>query len=279
MELALTTRPRRIDAHQHYWSIGRGDYGWIQKGDALDRDYLPADLAPLNAAAGIDQTIVVQAAPTVAETDWLLALAPDEPSILGVVGWAPLDDPDDPTLDRLGADAGCVGVRPMLQDLPDDWIERRVERETLERVAAHGLVFDVLARPAQLLPALHALEQVPELVAVIDHLGKPDYASHPGAWADAMRSLAARPGTHCKLSGLITELGPGWARDDVRAHAEVALQAFGPDRVLFGSDWPVCLTAGSHRQVVDLAGWLLEALEPVERDAVFGGNAARIYHV
>jgi L-fuconolactonase len=246
----------------------------------LHRDYLPADLAPLNAAAGIDGTIVVQAAPTVAETDWLLELAAGERSILGVVGWAPLDDPDDPTLARLGGERACVGVRPMLQDLADDdWIDRCVARGTLERVAAHGLVFDVLARPAQLPPALRALERVPELVAVVDHLGKPDYSCDPGGWAATIRAFAARPNTYCKLSGLISEVGRGWSRDCFRAHADVVLQAFGPDRVLFGSDWPVCLTAGSHAQVVELADWLLEGLERAERQAVFGGNAARMYRV
>lgn len=246
----------------------------------LHRDYLPADLAPLNAAAGIDGTIVVQAAPTVAETDWLLELATREPSILGVVGWVPLADPDDAALARLGADSRCVGIRPMLQDIPDDdWIERRVARDALEQVAAHGLVFDVLARPGQLPHALRALERVPDLVAVVDHLGKPDYAQDPRAWADLMRALAERPNTHCKLSGLITEVGEGWRRERFRAHADLVLEAFGPGRVLFGSDWPVCLTAGSHAQVVELADWLLGALAPAEREAAFGGNAARIYRV
>ena len=276
----MTPHPRRIDAHQHYWSVARGDYGWMPATSPLHRDYLPADLLPLSAAAGIDGTIVVQAAPTVAETDWLLELAAGEPSILGVVGWAPLDDPHEPTLARRGDDSACVGIRPMLQDLvDDDWIERCVARETLEQVAAHGLVLDLLARPAQLPHALRALERVPELVAVVDHLGKPDYSRDPGGWGDAIRALAARPNTYCKLSGLITEVGRGWSRDRFRAHTDVVLEAFGPERVVFGSDWPVCQTAGTYAQVVELAQWLLDALEPVERDAVFGGSAARLYRV
>jgi L-fuconolactonase len=279
VELALTPQPRRIDAHQHYWRIGRGDYGWIAPGTPLYADFLPADLAPLNAAAGIDGTIVVQAAPTVAESEWLLELAAGEPSILGVVGWAPLDEPDSPALDRLGAAPACVGVRPMLQDLPDDWIERRVATATLVRVAEHGLVLDVLARPAQLAHAVRALERAPELVAVVDHLGKPDYSAEIGDWAAAICALAARPNTHCKLSGLITEAGRGWSREQFRGHAELALHAFGADRVLFGSDWPVCTAAGTHAQVVELAEWLAGELDPPGRDAVFGGNAARIYRV
>lgn len=273
----MTPVVRRIDAHQHYWRPARGDYFWMPADGPLRRDYLPADLAPANAAAKIDGTIAVQAAPTVAETDWLLQLAQAEPSILGVVGWVPLEDPSDPALDRLGADPRCVGIRPMLQDLPDDWIVRNVQGETLERVAALGLVFDLLTLPSQLMPALSMLEPVPDLVVVVDHLSKPAYLEQPGSWASNIRAFAERPNTYCKLSGLITEVGPGWKRDDFRRHAELVLDAFGPERVVFGSDWPVCLLAGSHAEVVELAEWLTAGLDDQEKAAVFGGNAERIY--
>jgi L-fuconolactonase len=269
--------PRRIDAHQHYWRPARGDYFWMPADGPLRRDYLPEDLAPANAAAAIDGTIVVQAAPTVAETDWLLQLAAAEPSILGVVGWAPLEDTTGQTLARLGADPRCLGIRPMLQDLPDEWIMRSVERETLESVARLGLVFDLLSYPRQLVHALRALEPVVDLVVVVDHLSKPAYLEEPGSWAAGMRAFAERPHTYCKLSGLITEVGSGWKRTDFRRHADVVLEAFGPERVLFGSDWPVCLTAGSHAGVVELAEWLIADLEDDQKAAVFGGNAERVY--
>jgi L-fuconolactonase len=222
----------------------------------------------------------VQVAPTVAATDWLLSLAAYESRICGVVGWAPLDDADDPSLARLGEDPRCVGVRPMRQDMPeDDWLERHVRRETLEQVAASGLVFDVPACPAQLGPALRALERVPELVVVVDHLGEPPFDHDPDDWADLIRAFAARPHTHCKLSGLIGEVPRGFDRDGFRRHVEIVVEAFGPGRVLFGSDWPVCLTAGTHAEVIELADWLTRELEPAEREAVFGGNAARVYNV
>lgn len=273
----MTVPPRRVDAHQHYWRLERGDYHWMPDDGVLHRDYLPEDLAPANAASAIDGTIAVQAAETVAETDWLLQLAATEPSILGVVGWAPLDDPDDPTLERLAADPRCLGIRPMLQDLEDDWIVRCVERETLERVAALGLVFDLLSIPPQLDYALTALEPVTDLVVVVDHLSKPAYLEQQGDWAAGIRAFADRPNTYCKLSGLITEVGTGWKRDDFRRHTDFALDAFGPERLLFGTDWPVCLLAGSHADVVELAEWLVADLDGDQKAAVFGGNAERIY--
>jgi L-fuconolactonase len=269
---------RRIDAHQHFWRVARGDYRWMPDRGPLRRDYLPADLWPLTEAAGIEGSIAVQAAQTVAETDWLLGL--DDPAILGVVGWCPLDDPADGTIERLAAVPRCVGVRPMLQDLPeDDWIARRVARRELERVAAGGLVFELLAHPRHLPHALRAFEPIADLVVVVDHLAKPDYRGELGRWADDMRTLAARPRTYCKLSGLVTEVGPGWSADDFRRHADVVLDAFGPDRVMFGSDWPVCVDAASYAEVVELAERLTAHLDARERAAIFGGAAAAVYGV
>jgi L-fuconolactonase len=272
---------RRIDTHQHFWRVARGDYHWMPDSGPLRNDYLPGDLAPLNAAAGIDGTITVQCAQTVAETDWLLQLAEEEGSgILGVVGWAPLDDPDDPTLDRLGADPICVGIRPMIHELPDeDWIVRQVRTEELSRVAAHGLVFEVLSFPNHLGHALQAVASIDDLVVVIDHLSKPHYRDGLGGWAEGMRAFAERPETYCKLSGLVTEVGDGWVADDFRRHVDFVLEAFGPARVMFGTDWPVCLKAASHAQVVGLAEQLTADLGESERAAVFGGNAARVYGV
>jgi L-fuconolactonase len=282
--MSATERIRRIDAHQHYWRPARGDYHWMPAEGPLHRDYLPADLRPLNAAAGIDGTITVQAAQTVAETDWLLQLAGDPASdILGVVGWVPLDTLTHATLDLMAAHPACVGVRPMLQDLEDDdWISTRVPREQLARVAQGELVFEVLSFPRQLPYVVQALESVPELTVVIDHLSKPVYTAERGEWAkwaEHMTALSARPGTYCKLSGMVTEVGAGWSVDDVRRHADFVLEAFGPDRVLFGTDWPVCLQVASHAQVVELAEQLTSPLNDTERAAIFGGNAERVYGI
>jgi L-fuconolactonase len=279
--MSASEAPKSIDAHQHYWRVARGDYHWMPADGPLHRDYLPDDLRPLNEAAGIDGTIVVQAAQTVAETDWLLELAADPASrIIGVVGWVPLDDPADATIERLGAHSACVGVRPMLHDLADDdWIVRSVPREQLERVASQELVFEVLARPQHLPHVLRAVEAVDELTVVVDHLAKPVYRTDPGQWAACMSALAARPRTYCKLSGIVTELGPGWRVEDVRRHADHVLETFGLDRVLFGTDWPVCLTAATHAEVVALAERLTEQLDERERGLLFGGNAEQVYGV
>jgi L-fucono-1,5-lactonase len=272
---------RRIDAHQHFWRVERGDYHWMPDSGPLRRDYLPADLVPLSAAADIDGSVAVQAAQTTAETEWLLSLADDPASkMLGVVGWAPLDEPGHASLDALAAHPRGVGVRPMIQDLAeDDWIERRVDPHELQRVADLGLVFDLLALPRQLGPALRALTRVPDLVVVVDHLAKPSYRDAPGEWATAMSAFADRPNTYCKLSGLVTEIGAGWGAADFRQHSDIVLNAFGPDRLLFGSDWPVCLLAASHADVVRLAEELTAGLDQRERAAVFGDNAARVYGV
>jgi L-fuconolactonase len=271
----------RIDAHQHFWRVARGDYDWMPAGPPLRRDYLPEDLRPLNQAAGFDGSIVVQAAQTVAETEWLLNLAvEDDPAILGVVGWARLDGDADAMLARLGDHPKGGGVRPMLQDLgEDDWIWRRVPQQTLHDVAAQGLVFDVLSYPRHLPWVRRALERVDDLVVVIDHLSKPSYREALGGWRDDMRALAARPQTFCKLSGLVTEVSGGWSIDDFRRHVDIVIEAFGPERMLFGTDWPVCLLAAKHAEVVRLAEVLTADLGPLAQAQIFGSNAKRVYGV
>ncbi len=274
---------RRIDAHHHFWRVARGDYHWMPPEGALRHDYLPGDLAPLLKAARIEGTILVQAAQTVAETRFLLELAaqPGSP-VLGVVGWAPLDDPQVGTLlEEFAATPALVAVRPMLHDLADPaWIARPVVVENLRRVAALGLRFDALSFPEHLPHVLRALDRVPDLPVVIDHLSKPKYGPVPAAnWRGWMAELAVRPGTFCKLSGMVTEVGPGWTIDHFRGHADHILTAFGPDRVMFGSDWPVCLQAAGYAEVVGLAEALTGGLSVAESADVWGGSAARFYGV
>lgn len=273
----------RIDSHHHFWRVARGDYHWMPESGPLRRDYLPADLQPELRAAGIDGTVLVQAAETVAETDFLVGLALGDGRqcpVLGVVGWVPLDSDDAPReLERLAANELVVAIRPMLQDIPDvDWVTRPRVIENIRRLPALGLAFDVLSYPRHIPYALAAIDQVPDLDVVVDHLSKPAYRPRPTEeWRAWMTELARRPRVHCKLSGMVTEVGAPWSAHDFRGHAELVLEAFGSDRVMFGSDWPVCLQAASYGDVVGLAEDLLTGLSDHERSEVWGTTAARFY--
>jgi L-fuconolactonase len=277
--------PPRIDAHQHFWSLSRGDYGWLTpEMGAIHRDFGPVDLAPLLREAGIGGSIAVQAAPTEAETRYLLDIAKAEPGILGVVGWSDLEAPDALAhLGRLAADPLLVGLRPMLHDLPDDgWLLRPGLRPAMEAMQALGLVFDALVKPRHLPHLLRFAEARPGLAIVIDHLAKPAIAEGPGTrswrgWAEGMAALARLPHVHCKLSGMVTEAAPGWTVEELRPYAERVLELFGPKRLIWGSDWPVLRLAGSYSGWWEATAALLASLPPESRAAILGGNAARTY--
>ncbi|WP_207483927.1 amidohydrolase family protein [Arenibaculum pallidiluteum] len=271
----------RIDSHQHYWRIARGDYGWMTEAVApIRRDLMPADLAPHLDAAGIAGTILVQAAPTLAETEFLLDLAESDARILGVVGWVDLAAPGATReLERLARRPKFRGIRPMLQDIADTfWILRPEAVAALEAAAALGLRLDALARPRHL-PVVSALaDRLPALPIVLDHCAKPDIAA--GAmrpWARDIEALAERPQVFCKLSGLATEAPPDWTVADLAPYAATVLQAFGADRVMFGSDWPVLELAGTYPQWLAAAAELVDRFAPDGATAVFGGTAARFY--
>lgn len=273
----------RIDAHQHFWSLARGDYGWLGPDlTPLYRDFGPADLQPLLAAHGVRGTVLVQAAPTLAETQWLLQLAAQHDLVRGVVGWVDMVAPDAPaTIATLAANPLLKSVRPMLQDLPDPaWIATTPIAPAVRALVQHGLCFDALVKPPHLPHLLAFAERHPALPIVIDHAAKPDIAR--GAFSDWRRSLQALaqlPAIHCKLSGLATEAGPGWSVATLRPFAEAVLELFGPQRVIWGSDWPVLQLAG------DYAGWvlaceqLLAPLDAADRHAVWAGNAERFYRL
>lgn len=275
----------RIDAHQHYWSLARGDYAWLTpEMTAIHRDFGPGDLAPLLREAGIAGTIAVQAAPTEAETRYLLDLARTERGILGVVGWCDLEAPDAPArIEALAADPLLVGLRPMLHELPEeDWILRPGLAPALRRMEALGLVFDALVRPRHLPHLRRFAEANPALVLVIDHLAKPAIAGGPAGaggpgWAAEMAALAALPQVHCKLSGMATEAAPGWDAAALRPYAEHVMALFGPERLLWGSDWPVLRLAGRYADWWAATEALLAPWPAPARAAVLGGNAARIY--
>jgi len=278
----------RIDAHQHYWDPRRGDYGWMPKDDrVLTRVYGPADLAPDLAAAGIDRTVLVQAAPTVAETVYLLDIAEATPSVAAVVGWINFEDSSQlKHLERLKEHPKFIGVRPMIQDIPDvDWMLRGDVQRAFAALADLDLTFDALGFSRHLANFLAVLKRHPKLRVVIDHGMKPRIRDHGTAqeefafWAEGMQRLAGESGAFCKLSGLVTEAKADWRDEDLAPYVAAVLRAFGPDRVMWGSDWPVCRLRAEYGRWHASAAALCATLTQTERAAVFGGTAARFYRL
>lgn len=272
--------PITIDAHCHFWRLSRGDYGWLDGAGGplapIRRDFLPPDY-PGDAA----RLIVVQAAPTLAETDFLLGLAAETPRIAGVVGWVDLADPAAVAqLTTRAKDPWFKGVRPMLQDIAaTDWLEHAPRPDALAAVRDLGLRFDALITERHLGVLARFAGRNPNLPLIIDHAAKPRRT--PG-WEEGMRALAALPWVQCKLSGLMTELAPEERADPLAALRPIVarlLDWFGPERLIWGSDWPVMTLAASYDQWVALTGELLRDLTEAERAAILGGNAARFYGV
>ncbi|MFB9275038.1 amidohydrolase family protein [Cohnella cellulosilytica] len=273
----------RIDAHQHFWKIERGDYGWITPElPVLYRDYLPEHLKPSLDKHRLDGTIAVQAAPTLAETDYLLALAEREPSILGVVGWLDLHDPNHREhYRRIAAHPKFVGFRTMIQEMPD--AARILEPAFVEALCFYSdedVPVDLLVRSDQLEYLARLLELVPNLRGVVDHLGKPAIANgRLEPWLSQMSRIAGHPGISCKLSGMVTEADhAAWQYDQFQPYVRHASELFGSGRVLFGSDWPVCLLAASYDQVVEaIESNLPEDWGEAERARLYGLNAKEFY--
>ena len=276
-------RPRRVDAHQHFWRLARGDYGWLTPALApIYRDFGPADLEPLLQRGGVEATVLVQAAPTLAETGFLLDLAARTPFVAGVVGWAPLDAPDAAAIVAgLAGDPWLKGVRPMLHDLPDvDWMLRPEVAAGLRTVAAHGLVFDALVRPPHLPHLRRLLDRHPDLRVVIDHGAKPEIETgRRTPWAEDMAHLARDSRAWVKLSGLVTEDGPNWSVARLRPYVDHLLEHFGPERTIFGSDWPVVTLRASYGEWLAAVEALLGELERSARDRVLGENAVACYRL
>ena len=272
----------RIDAHHHLWHPARGDYGWMPvDAPILNRPYGPADLAPTLAAGGIDATVLVQAAPTSAETEYMLGLADATPWIAGVVGWVDFEDRSQrATLERLARHPRLIGVRPMIQDIADvDWMLREDVAWGFEAVAALDLTLDVLGRPHHL-ENVHVLLTRHPVRAVIDHAMKPDIeGGRLDAWAAGMARLARDTDACVKLSGLVSEAGPDWTVATLRPVVDHLLGTFGPGRVMWGSDWPVCRLAAEYDAWLDAAEALTADLTASERGLVFGGTAAAFYRI
>lgn len=272
-----------VDAHQHFWRLDRGDYGWLTPALVpLYRDFMPEQLAPLLQRHGVAGTVLVQAAPTEAETRFLLDLADCTPFVRGVVGWTDLERPDAP--DRvagLAAHPKLAGLRPMVQDIADDdWLLRPNLAPALAAMAAHDLAFDALVLPRHLKRLAVLRDRHPDLRIVVDHGAKPAIRDRAfDAWAEDIAAVAADGRTSCKLSGLLTEAAPGAGAGDLRPYVEHLLACFGPDRLIFGSDWPVLMLAGPYGVWIAMVRGFLAGLDEAERVAVMGGNAARVYRL
>jgi L-fuconolactonase len=282
-----------IDAHHHLWDPGTRRHAWLDPLPALRRPFTLQEFTGLAAARGVTGSVLVQVLPSAAETAEFLALAGAGTGagtlVAGVVGWADLTAPDvADQVARLRALPGgdrLAGLRHLVQDEPDpDWLDRPDVRRGLRTLGEAGLVYDLLVRPAQLPAAMRTARDLPGVRFVLDHGGKPDIAhGRLEPWASLVAELALQPNVACKLSGLVTEAGPRWSMAQYSAarigpYADRLIEAFGPDRLMFGSDWPVCTLAASYREVLDLAVALLAGrLGSAGMDAVLGANAARIY--
>jgi len=272
----------RIDAHQHFWQYNEWEYGWIgPKMAALRRDFMPGDLRPLQRALGIEGTIAVQARQTVDETDWLLALAEQHPEIRGVVGWVDLCDPTvDRQLEELCAAERLSGVRHVVQDEPDNrFLVREGFCRGIALLAEFGLTYDTLIYPRHLPVACEGVARFADQRFVLDHIAKPPITERRlSPWAEGIRRLAEHPHVYCKVSGMVTEADwESWTEADFHPYLDLVVEAFGGERIMFGSDWPVCTVAGSYRQVMELAYGYAAQFGAAEQAAMGGGNAARFY--
>lgn len=273
-----------IDAHQHFWSLARSDYDWLTPDlNVLYRDFLPADLVPMLSDNRIDGTVAVQAAATIAETEYLLSLADTNPWIRGVVGWVDFEADDAVAqIERLARHPRLVGLRPMLQDMArHDWIIDAARAAPLAAMIDAGLVFDALIRPVHLASIDTLAARFPALIIVVDHgakpvIGDPTRFDH---WHAGITALSRHANVHCKLSGLMTEAPANVDRTRLQPYLDALIASFGPRRLLWGSDWPVVLLAGDYARWLSITGDLLAgaALDHASIAAIRGGNACRIY--
>lgn len=274
---------RQIDAHQHFWRYTAEEFGWI--GDpmaAIRRDFLPGDLRPLLDAAGIDATIAVQARQSIEETDFLLGLAAENDWIAGVVGWAPLGSSDaDAALECMAAHPKLRGVRHVLQAEPDEYFHRADFNAGIALLPQFGLTYDLLIVERQLPAAIKLVDRHPNQPFILDHIAKPLIESGQlEPWRSQITELARRPNVTCKLSGMVTEADwHTWSPEQLQPYFDTVLEAFGPSRLMFGSDWPVLTVASTYSRWVETVATWLAPLTPTERAAIEGETATRVYQL
>ena len=272
-----------VDSHHHFWEIDKFNYSWMPEGSPLSVDYSPEDLAPLITEAGIDYTVVVQAVSSPDEAYWLLDLAERNDFIAGIIGWVDLTDPKvGYILDKLQESQYFKGVRHIWENEPDAaWIVNSGAVNGLQELVRRNLTFDFLAKPPNLPFIPEIMDKVPDLRAVVDHIAKPKIADHlVEPWLTDLRKVASINGIHCKISGMITEADHhNWTANDLRPYVHHVLGLFGTDRIMFGTDWPVCTLAGDYVTVVDTTKSILESLTLEATNDVFGGTANRFYNL
>ena len=274
----------KIDTHHHLWEFQLEDYGWMM-GEGLEplrKDFLPPDLKRVLDASGVGGAVVVQVRQHVKENDWMLELAEAHDFMRGVVGWAPLADPKvDEVLEKFHARPKFKGVRHIVQDEPDDdFLLGEAFNRGVSRLKGYDLVYDILIYERHLPQAIRFVDKHPEQRFVLDHIAKPrirDGAMEP--WRERMLELAKRGNVMCKLSGVATEADQGrWTEAQLRPYMEVGLEAFGADRLMFGSDWPVSLLATNYKQWHDIVdGFVADALSEAEREKFWHTNAIKAY--
>lgn len=272
----------KIDSHHHLWQYSAEEYGWIDDAmGLLKRDFLPRDLNAVMQAAGIDGSVAVQARQTVEETDWLLSLADEYAAIRGVVGWAPISGGDLPAiLDKLCERKKLKGLRHVLQAEPDEHYMLRPDFNAgIRTLRQYGLAYDILIYERQLSQAIQFVDRHPEQIFVLDHIAKPrirDGVVEP--WASMMREMGRRENVWCKVSGLVTEANwVSWTADSLKPYMDTVVEAFGPQRLLAGSDWPVCLVACSYARWFEILNEYFASFSVAEREAIFGGTAMQVY--
>lgn len=273
----------RIDSHQHFWKYEPSEFGWItEQHHAIRKDFLPADLKPLLDSREINGTIAVQARQALKETDFLLELADRHESIMGVVGWIPLCDPGvKDHLEKYAEHDKIVGFRHVLHDEPDDdFMLRKDFNEGVTALGQYNLCYDVLIFEKHLPQTIQFVDQHPGMPIVVDHIAKPRIrkGAFDHQWEQNIRQLAERDHVCCKLSGMVTEVrGDQWDLELLKPYFNVVLEAFGPDRLMFGSDWPVCLLRSSYLEWVDAVHTMISSLSVSERAGIMGENAKRFY--
>ncbi|MDE3105497.1 MAG: amidohydrolase family protein [Acidobacteriota bacterium] len=273
-----------IDAHHHLWRYSSREYGWIDETmQALQRDFLPVDMAPELKSAGVDGTVVVQARQTLEETRWLLDLADQTPWIRGVVGWAPIAGEEFPgVMERFDGRAKLKGLRHVIQGERDEnYILRADFNAGIAALQGSGLVYDILIYERHLPQTIEFVDEYPNQVFVLDHIAKPSIAGGVlEPWATNLRELALRRNVWCKVSGLVTEAKwQSWSLDSLRPYLDTVVDAFGADRLMAGSDWPVCLVASGYQQWFELLRQYFASYSEAERAAIFGETATAVYNL
>jgi L-fuconolactonase len=276
------TPPQKFDAHQHFWKYNPSEHVWMTDNMAsIRRDFLPADLEPLLGSLGFAGCVAVQARQNLEETRWLLELAARHHFIRGVVGWVDLCSPELPSqLETFAGNARLVGVRHIVQDEPDDEFMSRADfRAGISRLAGSGLTYDVLIYPRQFPAAIRLVREFPHQPFVLDHIAKPEIAGGSlTPWRAGLRELAQSPNLYCKLSGMVTEARWNqWQPADFHPYLDVVFEAFGPDRLMIGSDWPVCTLSANYQSAMAIVMDYIAQFPASAQEAILGRNCARFY--